>query len=98
MIVVFISLSVSGKENSEKTLLKFVYLPTQENYEAAVKVIERENFNIQKVPYDFFPIFDELIESSDLLAFNLLKKIAKKTELYSSTLETVRNLMLKDFD
>ena len=98
MIVVLISLSVSGKENSEKTLLKFVYLPTQENYEAAVKVIERENFNIQKVPYDFFPIFDELIESSDLLAFNLLKKIAKKTELYSSTLETVRNLMLKDFD
>ena len=98
MIVVLISLSVFGKENSEKTLLKFVYLPTQENYEAAVKVIERENFNIQKVPYDFFPIFDELIESSDLLAFNLLKKIAKKTELYSSTLETVRNLMLKDFD
>ena len=98
MIVVLISLSVSGEENSEKTLLKFVYLPTHENYEAAVKVVERENFNIQKVPYDFFPIFDELIESSDLLAFNLLKKIAKKTELYSSTLETVRNLMLKDFD
>ncbi len=95
---VLIPLFVFGKENSEKALLRFVYLPTQTNYEAAAKIVERENFNLQNVPYDFFPIFEELIENSDVLAFNLLKKIAKKTELYSSTLEIVRNLMLKDFD
>lgn len=88
----------SEKDQAKKELLRFVYLPTQTNYEAAAKIVERENFNLQNVPYDFFPIFEELIESSDVLAFNLLKKIAKKTELYSSTLETVRNLMSKDFD
>ncbi|MBR6422155.1 hypothetical protein IKS86_05540 [bacterium] len=88
----------SEKDQLKKELLRFVYLPTQANYEAAVKVVERENFNLQNVPYDFFPIFEELIESSDALAFNLLKKIAKKTELYSSTLEIVRNLISKDFD
>ena len=99
MLIFSFSALYSEKNSVNEAFLNFVNLPNESNYIKAVSLIEKKEFNFDQIPSEFFPLFQKLIEKSNLLAFNLLKKISlKPDDLYYYVVDSVRNLMVKDFD
>ena len=99
ILILSFSALYSEKNSTNEAFLNFVNLPNESNYIKAVSLIEKKEFNIDQIPSEFFPLFQKLIEKSNLLAFNLLKKISlKPDDLYYYVVDSVRKLIVKDFD
>ena len=85
----------------QNALLKFVCNPEESTYAAARLYIGRKDFSCKDIPWNFSKLGD-LIENSNILAFNLVKEIASKNIMPNYRImnfsKNVRRLMLKDFD
>lgn len=90
------------REASKNVLLKFVCNPGKNTYAAAFVYIGKKDLSYTDIPVDFSDKLRELIENSNILAFNLVKEIVSKNIMPNYRImnfaKDIRGMMLRDFD
>lgn len=90
------------REASKNVLLKFVCNPGKNTYAAAFVYIGKKDLSYTDIPVDFSYKLRELIENSNILAFNLVKEIVSKNIMPNYRImnfaKDIRGMMLRDFD
>ena len=90
------------REASKNALLKFVCNPGKNTYAAAFVYIGKKDLSYTDIPVDFSYKLRELIENSNIFAFNLVKEIVSKNIMPNYRIMNfatdVRGMMLRDFD
>lgn len=89
------------REASKNVLLKFVCNPGKNTYAAAFVYIGKKDLSYTDIPVDFSYKLRELIENSNILAFNLVKEIVSKNIMPNYRImnfaKDIRGMMLRDF-